>query len=132
MKRITWSEEAVMGGKTHMPKQPGFEEGFYRDIAVIAIPTNDYNGHNRFSDAKVTISDAGLNRTLLRDNDWDTELVFTKNDEDNYWVQFELEQPTTLRSLQIETPNRHGDAALLVSDDGINFVVAEEKLRRGG
>ncbi len=130
MKRITWSEEAVAGGGPHVPKDPGFEEGFYRDIAVIAIPANDYNNHNRFADAKITGSDPTLNTELLRDNDWDTELVFTENTENNYWVQFELEEPATLRSLQIETPARHGDASLLISDDGINFDVAKEKLRR--
>jgi len=113
-----------------MPKQPGFEEGFYRDIAVIAIPANDYNGHNRFDDPKITSSDPTLDTALLQDNNWDTELVFTENTENNYWVQFELKQPTTLRSLQIETPARHGDASLLISDDGVNFEVAEEKLRR--
>lgn len=130
MKRITWSEEAVVGGKTHMPKQPGFEEGFYRDIAVIAIPTNDYNNHNRFTKAKITSSDPTLDLQPLRDNDWDTELVFNENTENNYWVQFELKQPTTLRSLQIETPARHGDASLHISADGINFERVEEKLRR--
>ena len=130
MKRITWSEEAVIGGKTHTPKQPGFEEGFYRDIAVMAIPANGYNNHNRFSKAKITSSDLNLNTELLRDNDWDTEFVFTENTEHNYWVQFELEQPTTLRSLQIETPARHGDASLLISDDGVTFEVAKDKLRR--
>lgn len=130
MKRITWSEEAVTGGQKLLPKQPGYEEGFYRDIAVIAIPANDFSNHNRFDDAKITSSDLALDTELLRDNDWDTELVFTENSDNNYWVQFEVDQPTTLRSLQIETPARHGDASLHISDDGVNFRVAQDKLRR--
>lgn len=130
MKRITWSEEAVSGGQFYEPKHPGYEEGFYKDIAVIALPENAYNGHNRFVQAKITSSDPALNTSALRDNDWDTELVFSENEDARYWVQVELDQPTTLRSLQIETPSRHGDASLQISDDGITFETVEDKLRR--
>ncbi|NNC37584.1 MAG: glycoside hydrolase, partial [Hyphomonadaceae bacterium] len=130
MKRITWSEEAVSSGRLYMPKQPGYEEGFYNDIAVIAIPQNKFNSHNRFADAKITSSDSAPSTHALKDNNWDTELVFSGNKNSNYWVQFELDQPTTLRSLQIETPSRHGDASLQISDDGINFKTVEDKLRR--
>lgn len=130
MKRITWSEEALTGGKVIMPKQPGYEEGFYKDIVVIALPANTYNSHNRFASATITISDPALDTQALSDNDWDTELVFTENATNTYWVQVELEEPTTLRSLQIETPARHGDASLQISDDGIHFRTVQEKLRR--
>ncbi len=130
MKRITWSEEAISGNQIYRPKQPGYEEGFYKDIAVIAIPENEFNNHNRFLDAKITSSDLTLDTQALKDNDWDTELVFKENKNNNYWVQFELDQPTTLRSLQIETPSRHGDASLQISDDGVHFKTVEDKLRR--
>jgi hypothetical protein len=130
MKRITWSEDAATGGQIMMPKQPGFEEGFYKDIAVIAIPENRFNQHNHFAEAKITSSDPALDTELLKDSDWDTEFIFSKNTTDNYWLQVEVNQPATLRSLQIETPSRHGDASLEISDDGINFTVAENKLRR--
>ncbi len=130
MKRITWSEEAISGNQIYRSKQPGYEEGFYKDIAVIAIPQNEFNNHNRFLDAEITSSDPTLDSQALKDNDWDTELVFKENKNNNYWVQFELDQPTTLRSLQIETPSRHGDASLQISDDGVHFKTVEDKLRR--
>jgi len=130
MKRITWSEQAVTGGQTIMLNQPGYEEGFYRDIAVIALPENRFNKHNRFNHAKLTSSDTTHNVNVLRDDDWDTELVFTPNDKNEYWVQVEIDTPSFLRSLQIETPSRHGDASLQISDDGIHFTTAVEKLRR--
>lgn len=133
MKRITWSEQAIQvnqDGKTLLPPQPGFYEQFYRDIAVIAVPANKYNQSNAFAKAKVTVSDPRLNASVLTDNDWDSVLTFKANKDNKYWVQVEVDQATTLRSLQIETPDRHGDAALQISDDGVNFTTVVEKLRR--
>jgi hypothetical protein len=130
MKRITWSEESVKGGQTLVPKQPGFEEGFYRDIAVIALPENAYNQHNNFANARLSSSEPNADLSVLKDKDWDTELVFTENANKEYWVQVEVDELTTLRSLQIETPSRHGEAMLQISDDGINFTTVVDKLRR--
>lgn len=130
MKRITWSEQSVTGGQTIMPSQPGYYEGFYRDIAVIALPENQYNNSNQFANAKYTVSHPKLNPNVLKDADWDTTLNFTKNKQNEYWVQIEVDTPTTLRSLHIETPNRHGDASLQISQDGITFTTVKEKLRR--
>ncbi|CAM3969252.1 MULTISPECIES: glycosyl hydrolase [Pseudoalteromonas] len=136
MKRITWSEQYVQvnqndhNNKMFLPPQPGYYEQFYRDVAVIALPANKYNQSNAFANAKITVSDPTLNAELLTDNDWDSTLTFNANKDNSYWVQVEVDEPTTLRSLHIETPNRHGDAALQISADGINFNTVVEKLRR--
>ncbi|MFA3792001.1 glycosyl hydrolase [Aliiglaciecola sp. SL4] len=133
MKRITWSEHAVQinqEGTEILPPQPGFYQQFYRDVAVIALPANQYNQSNAFANAKVTASDPTLNADVLTDNDWDSTLTFNPNKANNYWVQVEVDKPTTLRSLHIETPDRHGDATLKTSNDGINFTTVVEKLRR--
>lgn len=139
MKRITWSESAVKGGSRFLPEQPGFAEGFYHDVAVIALPENQYNQSNAFANAKLSSSNPELNSDVLSDQDWDTELSFITsefdttpitNSTEKYWVQVEVEKPSTLRSLQIETPTRFGDATLQISDDGKNFTTVVEKLRR--
>lgn len=139
MKRITWSEQTVKGGKRVVPPQPGYAEGLYSDVAVIALPENRYNQNNAFANAKFSSSFNAHNADLLADSDWDTEISFitsefdtipqdTSNEE--YWVQVEVDTPTTLRSLQIETPTRFGEAALQISDDGKTFTTVVEKLRR--
>ncbi|WAJ71735.1 glycosyl hydrolase [Catenovulum adriaticum] len=133
MKRVTWSEQAVkvnQDGTAVNPPQPGFYEQFYRDIAVIALPANKYNQSNAFANAKVTVSDPELDADVLTDNDWDSVLTFKANKNNDYWVQVEVDQATTLRSLHIETPDRFGDAALQISDDGVNFTTVVDKLRR--
>ncbi|WP_032095610.1 MULTISPECIES: glycosyl hydrolase [unclassified Alteromonas] len=130
MKRLTWSETSISGGQTLIPPQPGYAEQLYRDIAVIAIPRNKFSSDNSFQNGQITVSDSSLDTSVLKDSDWDTELTFSKNEEGVYWVQVELDSLSSLRSLQIETPNRHGDAALLISDDGIHFRNVVEKLRR--
>lgn len=130
MKRVTWSEQSVSGGNRHLPLKPGFAEGLYKDIAVIAIPQDEYSNHNLFSTGRISSSGSTLNAEVLSDSDWDTEFIFEKNENDEYWVQVELDDVATLRSLQIETPDRHGDAALLISNDGINFKTVVENLRR--
>lgn len=149
MKRITWSEKAVTGGQTIVPPQPGFAEGLYRDVAVIAMPENSYNQSNAFASATFTSSDPKLDASVLADKDWDTELSFIKNEVEakasnafdfkpslkkkntsEYWIQVEVDEPTTLRSVQIETPTRHGEGALQISNDGKTFTTVVEKLRR--
>lgn len=133
MKRITWSEQAVQikqDGTAVLPPQPGFYEQFYRDVAVIALPANKYNQSNAFANARITVSDSKLNAGVLHDSDWDSTLTFNENKANNYWVQVEVDEPTTLRSLHIETPDRFGDAALQISDDGIHFTTVVDKLRR--
>ena len=133
MKRITWSEQAVQvkqNGKMFTPLQPGHAEGLYQDVAVIALPANKFNQSNAFANAKYSSSDPSIDVSSLADSDWDTEFEFKQNKANNYWVQIEVDEPTSLRSLQIETENRHGDGALQVSDDGVNFTTVVEKLRR--
>ena len=133
MKRVTWSEHAVQINDDDtmvLPPQPGIYEQFYQDVAVIALPANKYNQSNAFAQSKVTVSDPTLDPNLLTDKDWDSELTFSQNQDNEYWIQVEVEQATTLRSLHIETPDRHGDAALQISDDGIHFTTVVEKLRR--
>lgn len=133
MKRITWSEQAVQVKQDEtrlIPPQPGYAEGLYQDVAVIALPANPYNQSNAFAKAQFSSSDASLDANLVADTDWDSELEFTTNKNNNYWIQVEVDKPTTLRSLQIETPNRHGEAALQISNDGIHFTTVVEKLRR--
>ncbi|MCM2680677.1 glycosyl hydrolase [Echinimonas agarilytica] len=130
MKRVTWSEKTFRGGQKVVPPQPGYAEGLYRDIAVIAVPTNSFNQSNAFENATFSSSDKSLDVSLLTDKDWDTEFQFKKNANNEYWIQVELDTPTPLRSLQLETPDRHGDAALKVSDDGVTFSTVVEKLRR--
>ena len=130
MKRITWSETNVSGPQKMTPAQPGYYEGLYRDIAIIALPENKYNQSNQFANARLSSSDLSLNTNVLQDKDWDTTFTFNKNDDDDYWVQVTLDKPATLRSLHIETPNRHGDASLQISQDGKKFITVDKKLRR--
>jgi len=107
---------------------PSKSQGESLSQAAFQSPDQTYYPKTWMHAMNGNLSKPGYTKDI--DNDWDTEFVFTENSENNYWVQFELEQPTTLRSLQIETPARHGDGSLHISDDGINFEVAEEKLRR--
>lgn len=134
MKRITWSEQAVSinqtGGQTLVPKQPGYAEGFYRDIAVIALPENTFNQSNAFANAKYSSSDPALDISLLTDKNWNSHFEFSENKNHEYWVQIEVNEPTSLRSLQIETPNRHGEGELQISNDGEHFTTVVEKLKR--
>ena len=133
MKRITWSEQSVQVSEVEKiitPPQPGYAEGLYHDVAVIALPANKFNQSNAFANATYSSSDPSIDVSVLSDADWDTEFEFKQNKSNNYWIQIELDEPTALRSLQIETENRHGDGTLQVSDDGENFTTVVEKLRR--
>ena len=133
MKRVTWSEQTVTAsatGQTFMPPQPTYEEGFYRDIAVLALPANKYSNDNLFANGKITSSQTKLDLNLLTDKNRDSEYIFAESDSKQYWLQVEVAQPTTLRSLQIETPTRKGAASLQVSNDGVNFTTVAEKLSK--
>ena len=60
MKRVTWSEQSVSGGNRYLPLKPGFAEGLYKDIAVIAIPQDEYSNQNLFSTGRISSSSLAL------------------------------------------------------------------------
>ena len=127
MQKIVWSEKIVKGGTatTIQLTKPNDYQGFYKDIAVFAIPLKE--SKNTFQDQlpKVTSS---IGNTAV-------SFLANKNEEGNFkledkgWIQYEFDQPFLCKSIVIETKGNNYQAQRLkieASDDGVHFELHEQ------
>jgi hypothetical protein len=167
MKKYVWSETFVKGGKpftdtlAHPPSNTGAFQNlgvrdalaapqgapeppqFYADAAVIAYrrPADDVSVESLH--AKVTASAGAPDPAMLDDGDLEktTKLPIPKTGESN-WIQYEFQQPQTIRSLTIVTKGvdfitamvagiSNPEKSLESSDDGQNFRLVV-KVPEGG
>lgn len=120
MQKLTWSETRIEGGKAFSGplEQPATNEGWYRDVAVLAFPTPpaERGGMPRPS---ITCSDPTFETALLTDGDESKHGTIAGSDDDQF-IQFIYDQPFLVRSLRVY-PRRFGSVPkgrLLASDDG--------------
>lgn len=137
MKKLVWSETQVTGPgefDAQLP-QPPTDNGpfqdigasrnrdpeFYKDVRVIAFPTPSVEVLE-VPEPTVTCSSGPLDAAMLRDELYDKRVVIKLTTEsDAAWIQYEFEQPVTIRAVTIG-----GDAGIpvgrvSVSDDGNSF-----------
>ena len=123
MKKLTWREMVVEGGKQIDMKIPdayettGFfqncppvdnatnfadaavEDKFYEDIAVMAVRLG---ADDRALNAKLTSSGGHLTIEQLTDGDLSSSAFLPRNDALGYiWVKYEFDVPTTVKALTI-------------------------------
>ncbi|MDQ8201261.1 glycosyl hydrolase [Pelagicoccus enzymogenes] len=123
MKRITWSESLVSGDSPFLPPAPGHSLGFYRDIAVLAWPAHESAQENPFDRAHITSSSPDQDASVIRNGDWDSTLDLNESNASKRWIQIDLEEPATLRALNLEAKGpRFCEGELLISNDGTNFT----------
>lgn len=130
MKRITWSARTLEGPKDFkgMLEQPESDQGFYRDLAVVAFPVprgERLNGPGSGVEVRGSLSLAEL--ALLMDGDAGTRLEFPGTEEgtDNE-ILIEFPMEVEVQSLVLHNPGTYRlitfcPGTLEVSDDGADF-----------
>jgi predicted GH43/DUF377 family glycosyl hydrolase len=123
MQRLVWTETQVAGSQrfdARLP-QPEANEGFYRDIAVLAFPSSDdADESTRTVVPNVTTSQPGLDARFLVD----AELHGRVRSEEPCWIQYEFAEPFICRSITIwpdGTNYQSQRLAVEASDDGQDF-----------
>lgn len=122
MQKIVWSESIVKGGTTittPLPKPQDYQ-GFYKDIAVFAIPLKEKPTTSQEALPKVTSSIGNTAVSFLANKKEEGNFKL----EDQGWIQYEFEQPFLCKSIVIETKGNNYQAQRLqveVSDDGVHF-----------
>jgi predicted GH43/DUF377 family glycosyl hydrolase len=110
MQKVVWTISSL---KDTIP-QPETNEGYYKDIAVLAYPTPFYK------DATPVVSS----------NAGDAHFLATPGNKETFkssspcWIQYAYDQPFTCRSIVIHTNGNNYQAhrlGITVSDDGKNF-----------
>jgi hypothetical protein len=129
MKQLTWSVAEVEGPRTIdlTLATPASNEGFYRDIGVIAFPAPSgatLTGPGTATVVHGSVGDAALAR--LVDGDPATTAAFPVNVEKGHTVEFVFTTPQTVRSIVCRNAGPHTweldfPIAIEVSSDGKNF-----------
>ena len=122
MQKVVWSETFVKGGNTVRIalQKPKNYEGFYKDIAVFAIPVKEKKITSQELVPKVTSSLENAAISFLANKNQDGNLKM----DDKGWIQYEFAQAFLCKSIVIETKGNNYQAQRLqiqISDDGINF-----------
>ncbi len=140
MKELTWSAADAEGGKPFDARlaQPDMQEGFYRDIAVVAFPL-PMGGPLTGAALRGTLPAAELKK--LADGSDKTQAAFPVP-ADNHALDFVFDGPRVVRSLTVShfAPHRWEEdfpMRLDVSDDGAAFCpvgafTANWDFRQGG
>lgn len=125
MQKLVWTKEYVKGGETvdmTLP-EPGINENYYKDIAVLAYPARSTQA---FSDTvlipKVTSSIPGAKVQFLA---FDNDSKESFKSDSACWIQYKYPQPFTCRSIRIHTGGNNYQAHRLlvqVSNDGYHFT----------
>ncbi|MBP8302838.1 MAG: DNA-binding protein [Phycisphaerae bacterium] len=120
MQRLVWTQTQVQGGRRieAVLPQPQAQEGFYRDIAVLAFPSVEGAGiSTRTVVPKVTTSVPGVDPQFLVAPDARQRL----RSDSPCWIQYAFERPFTCRSITVRPEGTSFQPLRLrieASDDG--------------
>lgn len=135
MKKVTWSETIVNGGKVNLKlPQPSTVLDYYKDIAVVAYPALPTEISDASNQPQISASNASFKTAAVVDDDENTGSSVRAEGDQKAWVQFEFDEPFDLRLINILSKgSRRLKVKLEVSDDGENFRVHSKlPLRRPG
>lgn len=123
MQKVVWNDTIVDGGKLNnlLLSQPKSYEGFYKDIALFAVPFKNYLTTDEIL-PKVTSNTEDVTPDYLINKDGSG----TFRSSEPCWIQYEFDQPFTSRSIHIVPGGNNFQAqrmSVFASDDGINFRV---------
>jgi alpha-L-rhamnosidase len=121
MQKVVWTRTGVVGGKAvdMVLQKPVFEEGYYRDIEVLAFPTPaDWDVSTQTVLPVVTTSTGADASFLVKAGNHSS---FASAD--SCWIQYAFDRSFTCRSIVINGVNNYQAQRLLVSvsDDGVHF-----------
>ena len=123
MQKVVYAETVVERGRMihDTLAQPETVEGYYKDIAIFALPVIDgTNISTQTVKPKVTTSLPGVDAQFLTNPDNKQRL----RSEKPCWIQYEFDQPFTCRSIVIRTigNNYHSHRLMIeASEDGENY-----------
>ena len=122
MQELVWSETKILGGTTFtgIPEQPKTRLGYYRDLAVWAIPLPVRNGISMEKmEPEITSNIPGIDVSQLKKSNG--SIVSDKPG----WIQYAFNKPFTCRAVTIygipDNLYNSFNCQLEVSSDGINW-----------
>ena len=121
MKKIVWTQTNISGGQTFNDTlaTPEVREDYYRDIALFAFPALTGSGSSTQRLKPQVSTSNGADASFL------TDPANTKNftSDDSCWIQYNFDQPFTLRTITIRAKTNYQSNRLIVewSNDGQTF-----------
>ncbi len=123
MQKLVWSKTYISSahsGVIHL-KQPAAKENFYKDVAVFAYPANSSNNYQINLPEPVVSTGTGADVSFLSKPGDDSK---TFRSDTTCWIQYQYNEPFTLRSLKTHTGGNNYQSQRLIlqsGNDGKNF-----------
>lgn len=122
MQKLVWTKTTITGGRLFNDTlaQPEMLEGYYRDVAVYAIPALKGAGISTKTVKPTVTTSKGADASFL------TDPATTKTFVSDVacWIQYHFKQPFTLRSIVVRSLTNYQSNRLIVewSNDGQTFI----------
>ncbi|NDW12249.1 DNA-binding protein [Bacteroides sp. 214] len=125
MQRIVWTDTIVSGGKLNelLLSQPETKEGYYKDIALYALPVKEQK--KEVIPVITTSAEVDTTGGSFRVN---VEQI-TDPTSLGAWIQYEYAEPFTCHNIEITKVNNNYQAQrlkVMASDDGVNFRLVKQ------
>jgi hypothetical protein len=123
MQKIVFTKQFVKGGVTAPIQllQPETNEGYYKDISLVAFPTKSVLANaNLDKNIKVTSNVSGVPSSLPYPS---AKGASTFKSDSSCWIQYDYQEAYSFSSATIYSTNNYASLALEIqaSNDGVNF-----------
>ncbi|MEN9349315.1 MAG: hypothetical protein RL372_293, partial [Bacteroidota bacterium] len=123
MQKIVFTKQYVKGGVTAPIQllQPETNEGYYKDISLVAFPTKSVLANaNLDKNIKVTSNVSGVPSSLPYPG---AKGASTFKSDSSCWIQYDYQEAYSFSSATIYSTNNYASLALEIqaSNDGVNF-----------
>ena len=147
MKKLVWREVRVTGGQTvdiklpepyktigkfqNVPLTSDATEGYYDDIAVLAVKLPDADVDVTALNPQITSSGGSFSLAQLTDGDMQKTAPLPPGPNGKGWIQYDFGEPRTMKALTVvdgqvrgqwQMPKVEIDKSIAASDDGVNFT----------
>ncbi|WP_175416224.1 glycosyl hydrolase [Aggregatimonas sangjinii] len=130
MKMVVWSETVVDGGEIETElSQPTTNEGFYKDIAVLAYPAHTSEIIDAQVEPTITASDENFDIETASDGLNGESTALNAKSNEKPWILFDYGKEHTIRSVYASYIGNDLSATLETSDDGQNFSLVKSFAR---
>ena len=123
MQKVVWSDTIVDGGKLNAIRLPKPEtyEGYYKDIALFALPTEDETDE---TPTKITCVNLTTTKNIKPAQTVNMDAAGVIRSSYPCYIQYEYAQPFTCRNIEIVLNGNNYQAhrlKVMASSDGVNY-----------
>ena len=131
MQKVVWSDTIVSGGNLRNVrlKQPESYKGFYKEIALLALPATQWAGDAGTQPVRITSGNTDMGKTIDTAKGITIAADGVIRSSLPCWIQYEYARPFTCRNVEVILSGNNYQAhrlKVMASDDGVNFRLVKQ------